>query len=63
MGQAKQRGTYEQRVAQSALRNEERTRQAAKERILREGLRDVVRPETIILASSMAVFSRSRLRR
>lgn len=61
MGQAKRRGTFEQRKAQSAARQQEQDRQLAKEKILREGLRDVARPEVVFLAGSMAAWPASRL--
>ena len=40
MGQAKQRGNYEQRKAEGIAKRIEREQQEAKERILTEGLRN-----------------------
>jgi hypothetical protein len=57
VGQAKQRGTFEQRQTEGIAKRIEREQQAAKERMLREGLRNRRgKSQTgILLAAMMAM--------
>jgi hypothetical protein len=60
MGQAKQRGTFEQRQAEGIAKRQERERQQAKEKIIREGMRNQPqnRQAGILLAAVMAMSHR-----